>query len=145
MARRKPPMIAVSASAVADVETGKLTIPEYALLLSLPGRHGRGQVEALFAKSGLFGDLSRYPEVPSPYLKHAPFVAFIFDKDAKRLDVRLFRNIDGLLELPDDTPVMAQWAGENRSDWFHYSVSDLRRYIQDRENEDPETGGPGAD
>jgi hypothetical protein len=116
-------MIAVSASAVPDVETGVLTIPEYALLLSLPGRHGAGQTDALFSKSGLF-------EFGLSDLKHAPFLAFVFDGDAKRLDVRIVRSAPALLELPDDTPVMAQWPGERRSDWFHFSVSDLRAHVE---------------
>jgi hypothetical protein len=137
MPRRKPRMIAVSASAVADVESGALTIPEYGLLLSLPGRHGAGQTEALFEKSGLFGNLRKFSEFGAPDLKHSPFLAFVFDADAKRLDVRIVPNVAGLLELPDDTPVMAQWAGQYRSDWFHFVTGDVRAYIKRAEEDAP--------
>lgn len=120
-------MVAISASASKDVDSGALELPEYALALVLPGRHGTGQVDALFEKSGLFSE--------GFVLKHNPYLAYVFDPATRRLAVQVITNTADLSVLPPETPVMAQWPGQWRSDWFHFTVSewiDYRRRLEDR-------------
>jgi len=60
-------------------------------------------------------------------LTHTPFLIFLTSEDA--VEVRIVDNAKKLLEYPDETPVMAQWRGEWRSDFFQFKVVDLRRFI----------------
>lgn len=80
---------------------------------------GRTDLDELFRLSYLLS---------SNHLNHTPFIAFVTEKDSVR--VRVIPNRNFLLELPDDTPVMAQWQGQWRSDFFQFKVSDVRNYIK---------------
>ena len=58
-------------------------------------------------------------------LEHTPFLAFL-DQDDGAVKVQICKNIQELLTLPDDTPVLCQWAGKWRSDFFQFEVGDAR-------------------
>jgi hypothetical protein len=60
-------------------------------------------------------------------LTHTPFLVFLASEDA--IEVRLVDNAKKLLEYQDDTPVMAQWVGQWRSDFFQFRVVDFRNYV----------------
>ena len=90
------------------------------LILSLPGRHGAGQTEALFSKSGL---------IRPGKLDHHAFVVFEFDPNLPGLHVKIVRTVSDVLAHADDTPVMLQWPGAKRSDYFHFTVGDLRDFL----------------
>ena len=49
------------------------------------------------------------------------------DKDC--MSVVIVDSIHGLLEYPDDTPVMVQWKGNWRSDFFKFDVYDVKSYL----------------
>lgn len=78
---------------------------------------GRTDIEDLFRLSGL-----REYKV----LNHTPFLAFKVQGD--KLTVDIVRSMPALLAYPDETKVMVQWTGKWRSDFFHFSVGDLRAY-----------------
>ncbi len=82
---------------------------------------GRTDTDAFFKLSGIRN---------SGKLKHHPFLVFV---DSGRKDdsmvVAIVNDIKELLELPDDVQVMAQWRGEYRSDFFQFTVGDLRKFI----------------
>ena len=80
---------------------------------------GRTDLEEYFAKSGVFS-MSK--------LNQTPFLAFVISADT--VDVRIVESADQLLRLPDDTPVMGQWRGEWRSDYFQFKVGEYRAYQQ---------------
>jgi hypothetical protein len=48
-------------------------------------------------------------------------------------EVRIIDNKEELLALPDETPVMSQWSGQWRSDFFHFTVGDFRKFINHKE------------
>jgi hypothetical protein len=60
-------------------------------------------------------------------LTHTPFLIFLASEDT--VEVRVVDEAKKLLEYPDDTPVMAQWRGQWRSDFFQFKVVDLRTYV----------------
>ena len=80
---------------------------------------GRTDLEEYFAKSGVFS---------TSKLNQTPFLAFVISADT--VDVRIVDSADQLLHLPDDTPVMGQWRGDWRSDFFQFKVGDYRAYQQ---------------
>lgn len=121
--------ILASLSEVSKIIEGHYTIPAYGMLVGLPGRHGAGQIEALFMKSGLFGDPTHIMERGAPDLKHAPFLVVSVSPEATVIRIEIIRNARALLDLSDDVGVLAQWPGEHRSDWFHFSVGDFRSYV----------------
>jgi hypothetical protein len=61
-------------------------------------------------------------------LAHTPFLAFLVSRDA--VEVKIVESARALLDYPDETPVMAQWRGQWKSDFFQFSVRDLRHYIK---------------
>jgi hypothetical protein len=79
---------------------------------------GRTQLSAFFGKSGLF-------EKPSWH--HHQALAFIVQ--GQLVSVRICGTLEALLKLPDETPVMQQWPGKWDSDWFTYTVGDVRGYL----------------
>lgn len=82
------------------------------------GRGSSSDLDALFSLSGLFdrGGTVR--------LNHSPFLAFIADGDSIR--VAIVPQAALLLGYPDETPVMVQWRGQWRSDFFQLTVGDIR-------------------
>lgn len=58
---------------------------------------------------------------------HTPVLAFVVEGDA--LTVRPIDNVEEVLELPDDTPLMLQWRGQWRSDWFQFTVATVRMWM----------------
>lgn len=127
----EPRVVAVSQSTRDDIVSGKLTVGEWDLLISLPGRHGAGQVDALFTKSvGQFGDARKVRNFGAPNQPHHPFLVILADPQNRTVSIEIVRNSQALLSFPDDTPVMAQWPGQYRSDWFHFTVSDWRAHVE---------------
>lgn len=53
-------------------------------------------------------------------------------------EVKVVSNKDSLLRYPDETKVMGQWRGEWRSDFFQFTVGDVRKFLEARKekNED---------
>jgi hypothetical protein len=80
---------------------------------------GRTDIEEYFAKSGVFS-MSK--------LNQTPFLVFVISDNT--VEVSIVDSADQLLLLPDDTPVMGQWRGEWRSDFFQFKVGDYRVYQQ---------------
>ncbi len=60
-------------------------------------------------------------------LTHTPFLIFLASQDA--VEVRVVDDAKKLLGYPDDTPVMNQWRGQWKSDFFQFKVADLRKHI----------------
>ena len=72
-------------------------------------------------------DLWEKSNILDPYKRsHHPFIVFIEKDDV--IKVELFNEIRILIEsnLPDTTRIMFQWGGEWRSDFFHFSLKELR-------------------
>lgn len=82
---------------------------------------GRTDVEDFFKKSGNF-DGQR--------LLHTPFLAFIERADG--IHVQIIDNVDQLLTLSDETPVMGQWQGDYRSDFFQFTVGEYRPFADEK-------------
>jgi len=61
--------------------------------------------------------------------KQHPFL--ILRPTKTRINVDLVTNVEDLLELPDNTRIMAQWKGKRRSDFYTFKVSELKRHIED--------------
>jgi hypothetical protein len=57
-------------------------------------------------------------------LTQTPFLAFTQHAGAVR--VQIIDSAARLLQLPDETPVMVQWRGQWRSDFFQITVADVR-------------------
>ena len=53
-------------------------------------------------------------------LTNTPLLVFIATEDA--IQIRLLDHTQGPLSFPDDTPVMGQWRGTMRSDFFQFTV-----------------------
>jgi hypothetical protein len=60
-------------------------------------------------------------------LGHSPFLVFLISNNT--VEVRIVDNAKTLLDFADETQVMSQWRGQWRSDYFHFKVGDLRRYV----------------
>lgn len=118
--------------AMAASELGKMRPRGVGLVLSMPGRHGAGQTDAILTRSGL---------IRAGTLDHHPFLVFEHDPNLPGLHIRIVKTVSGVLAFPDDTPVMLQWPGKARSDWFHFTVGDLRDHL----NRDAEQTRPDRD
>ena len=79
---------------------------------------GRTDVDDYFRHSGI----REYKKLP-----HTPFLVFVEKGDL--VEVEIVDRADRLLSYPDDTKVMAQWAGQWRSDFFQFTVGQFRAYI----------------
>lgn len=79
---------------------------------------GRTDVNAYFKSSGIreYKDLAQTP-------------LLIFRREVDGFRVEVVRRPALLLDLPDDTPVMGQWAGQHRSDFFQFTVGQFKAYI----------------
>jgi hypothetical protein len=80
---------------------------------------GRTDTDDYLRLSGVFN---------SERLHHTPLLVFITSDDTVR--VRIVDKPDELLSLDDGTPVMGQWRGEWRSDFFQFTVGKYRQYIE---------------
>jgi len=78
---------------------------------------GRTDLENLFRLSGCLDGGST----------HHPFLAFITDGDS--VTVRLFDNAEKVRTLPPDTPLMVQWPGRWRSDFFQFTAGDVAEAV----------------
>ena len=80
---------------------------------------GRKDVDDFFKLSDVF---------TAERLNHTPLIVFIATADA--LQIRLLDHAHELLSFPDDTPVMGQWRGTMRSDFFQFTVGQYRAYAE---------------
>jgi len=80
---------------------------------------GRKDVDDFFKLSDVF---------TAERLNHTPLIVFIATADA--LQIRLLDHAHELLSFPDDTPVMGQWRGTMRSDFFQFTVGQYRTYAE---------------
>ena len=74
----------------------------------------RGDKEAFLDSDNVFYD----------QLKLSPYIAFV-EKD-ENIIVRVIIKVDEVLELPDETKLMCLWPGKYRSDYFQFSVAELK-------------------
>ena len=79
---------------------------------------GRTDIDEYFKLSGVF---------ERERLTHTPLLVFIADQDS--VTVRIVDTPTDLLSFPDETPVMGQWAGQWRSDFFQFTVGQYRQYL----------------
>jgi len=80
---------------------------------------GSTDVDEYFRISGVFD----YEQ-----LNHTPFL--VFNKIDDTLHVQIIDNAKKLLTFPDETPVMGQWRGEWRSDYFQFNVGKYRQFLE---------------
>jgi len=80
---------------------------------------GRTDIDEYFKLSGVF---------ESERLTHTPLLVFIVGQDS--LTVRIVDKATDLLSFPDETPVMGQWAGQWRSDFFQFTVGQYRQHLE---------------
>lgn len=113
-----------------DLPCGALALVFYNM------RHGAGQTEALLSKGNLLNVNG---------MAHHPFLAFFGDPKAHTVRVRVIRNHREAANLPPSTPLMLQWPGKYRSDWFFLTAGDLAGFLTRRDEalrgpENSETG-----
>ncbi len=83
---------------------------------------GRKDVDEFFKLSDVF---------TAERLNHTPLIVFIATEDA--VQVRLLDHARDLLSLPDETPLMGQWRGTIRSDFWQGGVKRIDfEYIDER-------------
>ena len=80
---------------------------------------GRKDVDEFFKLSDVF---------TAERLNHTPLIVFIATEDT--VQVRLLDHAHELLSFPDDTPVMGQWRGTMRSEFFQFTVGQYRAYAE---------------
>lgn len=101
-----------------SLSTGKTYISKYRRKIHV-ALTGRPDMRDYFEKSGI-------REVPK--LKHTPFIVYLQVNDST-IKVITVDNIPDLLLFPPHTPVMGQWTGKTRSDFFKFTVYDLYFHI----------------
>ena len=75
------------------------------------------------------GDFFKLSDVfTAERLNHTPLIVFIATEDT--VQVHLLDHAHELLAFPDDTPVMGQWRGIMRSDFFQFTVGQYRAYAE---------------
>jgi hypothetical protein len=79
---------------------------------------GRTDLDDYFKLSGI----REYKE-----LSRTPFLVFVVNGET--VEVKIVDNARQLLTYPDETQVMAQWSGRYRSDFFQFTVGQLRDYV----------------
>lgn len=80
---------------------------------------GRRDIDAFFSESGVLF---------AGKLPHTPFLAFV-EKD-NDVQVEIVDKVEELLQKPDETKVMAQWRGDWRSDFFQFTVGEIREVYE---------------
>jgi hypothetical protein len=83
---------------------------------------GRTDTKDFFEKSGNFDTGVK--------LVHTPFLVFLEGENA--IHVQIAETVERLLIFPDEAPVMAQWQGNDRSDFFRFTVGDYRSYAEEK-------------
>jgi hypothetical protein len=78
---------------------------------------GRTDIDEYFKLSGVF---------ESERLTHTPLLVFIAEQDA--VTVRIVDKPTDLLSFPEETPVMGQWTGQWRSDFFQFTAGQYRQH-----------------
>lgn len=63
-------------------------------------------------------------------LSHTPVLVFT-QMGHNTVAVEIVTDPTKLLSYPDHTPAMMQWRGQYRSDFFQFSIRELRAYVQD--------------
>lgn len=61
--------------------------------------------------------------------KQHPYL--IFKPTKTRMNVDLCYTANELLDMPDNTKVLAQWKGKKRSDFYRFSVKELKKYLEE--------------
>jgi hypothetical protein len=79
---------------------------------------GRTDIEEYFEKSGI-RDWKK--------LDHNPLLVFIVSENA--VEVCIIDEPTALLTFPDETKVMGQWTGQWHSDFFQFTIGELRQHI----------------
>ncbi len=79
--------------------------------------HGRSDLETFFDKSDV-----RTAGKPA----HNPFLAFIEEGDGA-IHVRRIDTAADVVRLPEATPLLVQWPGQWRSDYFKLTAGDVAR------------------
>ena len=69
----------------------------------------------------------------SAKLTHTPFLACVAVDGG--LEVRVIDRAAGVAELPEDTPVMVQWRGQWRSDFFSTTAGEVKRRLATKEED----------
>lgn len=89
---------------------------------------GRTDLEDFFKLSGV---------ISSSKLNHTPFL--VFETVDDNIVVIIVTSVKELLRndmvgfrFLDDTPVMCQWRGQWRSDYFRFTVGDVRKYMAEQ-------------
>lgn len=80
---------------------------------------GRTDLEEYFKYSGVLREGKE---------RHTPFLVFVTRDD--NVTIEIVDRLSELLNYPDDTPVMAQWRGQWSSDFFKYTVGDVRQQME---------------
>lgn len=80
---------------------------------------GRTDITDYFKLSGI----REYRSLP-----HTPFLVFVVEDSSVK--VKLIDKPKDLLTFSDETKVMGQWAGKYRSDFFQFTIGDLKKYIE---------------
>lgn len=88
---------------------------------------GKTSSAAYFEKSGI-----RRMEK----LTHNPFV--VFNETDSGVEVEIVDNAADLIKYPSYTKVMHQWMGESRSDFFRFTVGDLKKYVKENPRREAE-------
>lgn len=74
-------------------------------------------LESFFSKSGVMIGKNT----------HTPFIVFV--EKNNNIEVVIVDKAIDLLDYPDNYKIMSQWAGKWRSDFFQYTVGDVRKYL----------------
>jgi hypothetical protein len=63
-------------------------------------------------------------------LEQTPVLAFIKRErpDGLAVEVRIIQRPADIADLPNDTPLMGQWRGQWRSDFFQFTAGELKTY-----------------
>jgi hypothetical protein len=65
--------------------------------------------------------------------EHFPFLVFVNQNSEDmpgRVEIHIVQTTSGLLKYPDKAIVMKQWPGKTRSDWFWFTIAELKRAIK---------------
>jgi hypothetical protein len=86
---------------------------------------GRTDIQDYFAKSCCLLEFNG--GIKKTKLTHCPFLVFIENNNA--IEVKIVDKVNDLLLFSDNTKVMSQWRGQYSSDFFQYTIGDVRQFI----------------
>ena len=84
---------------------------------------GRTDIKSYFELSGV---------LQATNLNHTPFI--VFRTDGVNVSIAIAHSVNELLTYPETTQVMGQWIGKYRSDFFQFTVKDVKDFMK---NEQP--------